>query len=169
MAVIIGAGLSRQLPLTTRQGNQIPNSQSREMAVVELNLQRKLEQDYREAIVHYRNKIAPTYNCHGMTFASRRTSLDTMGVNLVLDEDDYEEVKRDCVLPGDVILYFGERNDIHHSGVVVQPPSESPIGIPLVVSKWGRAGEVIHWGNRGPYGFNVRYYRIKDEQPIVTS
>ena len=77
-------------------------------------------------------------------------------------EDGYEEVGKESVLPGDVILYLDTAGDIEHSGVVVDPPNASILGVPRVYSKWGKYAEIIHWGNRCPYNFsNVRYYRVK--------
>ncbi len=167
MTTIVGVGATREIPLATRKGNRIPNWQSREMSVFELNISKKIENDYRSGIVKLRNNVAPFYNCYGMTFASRRTCLEVLAVNQIIDEDEYEYISADQVLAGDVILYFNARNTIIHSGIVLKPASETVTLFPLVLSKWGRAIEVIHWANLCPYEYNVKYIRIKDEEPII--
>src|SRR5689334_256822 len=49
----------------------------------------------------------PRYNCHGLTFASRRTGIHDDGeINRILKEDGYKPIQAEHVLPGDCILYF---------------------------------------------------------------
>lgn len=64
--------------------------------------------------------------------------------------------------PGDVIVYYGPEGDFEHSGLVVDPPMQENLWIPMVRSKWGKYRELIHPGNRCPYDFsNVKYFRVK--------
>jgi hypothetical protein len=101
------------------------------------------------------------YNCHGLTFASRRSWIDDKeAVSRILSEDGYDEVKLVAeVMPGDVVVYFDKYGRADHSGVVVEAPGLLPI--PKVVSKWAWAYEVIHWANQCPYEMqDVRYFRI---------
>ena len=97
-----------------------------------------------------------------MTFASRRTGIfERAVINQILDEDGYVEVSASQVLPGDVIIYFAPDGDTEHSGIVVSAPTID-LGIPQVVSKWGKYSEFVHWANSCPYTFaKARYYRIK--------
>jgi hypothetical protein len=82
-------------------------------------------------------------------------------VRKILDHDGYEVVRSSEVLPGDVILYPGEKGDIEHSGIVVEAPS-GEFKIPKVVSKWGKFRELIHMANQCPYNYlAATYYRIK--------
>ena len=77
-------------------------------------------------------------------------------------DDSYTEIQEVGVLPGDVIMYFGPNGDIDHSGIVLSRPADEPLGIPRVMSKWGKYAEVIHWANRCPYEFvGAKYYRIQ--------
>lgn len=111
-----------------------------------------------------KKRCEPTgiFNCHGLTFASRRTSVsDSNEVRKILAHDGYEVVNKSDVLPGDVILYAGEKGDIEHSGIVVEAPS-GDFQIPRVVSKWGKFRELIHMANQCPYNYlAATYYRIK--------
>ena len=82
-------------------------------------------------------------------------------VRKILDEDDYKKVPDADVLPGDVVVYIKENGDIEHSGVVLTKPGTEQLGIPKVVSKWGKFREVIHWANDCPYDWcRIEYYRI---------
>jgi hypothetical protein len=49
-------------------------------------------------------RVLRHYNCHGLTFASRRTRI--YDVQQVLAEDAYEHIPLNEVEPGDVIVYF---------------------------------------------------------------
>ncbi len=85
------------------------------------------------------------YNCHGLTFGSRRTKIPSSQVEKILDEDDYKEICLEEVLPGDVVVYRKD-GDIEHSGVVVA-------GFPEVwiLGKWGQIHEVVHRIQECPY------------------
>ncbi len=49
-----------------------------------------------------------TYNCHGLTFAARRTWIHEPSELLkILEDDDYEEVTNG-ILPGDIAIYIHE-------------------------------------------------------------
>jgi len=88
----------------------------------------------------------PTYNCHGLTFSSRRTTIeDASQVSLILAEEPYQEVlDLKCVLPGDIVAYY-EKGSITHTGIVV---ANEPVGETfrrvLILSKWGGGFEAIH-------------------------
>ena len=103
------------------------------------------------------------YNCHGLTFGSRRTWIDDReAVSRILLDDGYEQVREVAsVLPGDVVVYFDTNGRAEHSGVVVEAPDLLALAIPKIVSKWAWAYEVIHWANQCPYNMSdVRYFRI---------
>lgn len=103
------------------------------------------------------------FNCHGLTFASRRTCIaDAQDVRTILSDDNYVEIRQADTLPGDVVIYEGERGDVEHSGIVVEP-GDATFGIPRVVSKWGAYKELIHSANNCPYNYaGARYYRIRE-------
>ena len=153
--------MGRVLQLESAMGRQIGNEQSDEITLWDMAQYANLERRY-GTLVQPRTAPCPTYNCHGMTFAGRRTGIASpVTVRQVLHEDSYKDVPRNEVMPGDVILYFDDRGDVEHSGVVVEPPISDLLGIPLVYSKWGKYKEMLHRGNQCPYNFaSARYFRI---------
>jgi hypothetical protein len=104
------------------------------------------------------------YNCHGLTFASRRTQIwKPSEIQKILKEDDYQEISVHQTMAGDVVVYFDERNDAVHSGVVVEStPMLGNLRIIKVLSKWGAAHEAIHAPADCPYRpATLKYYRIE--------
>ena len=103
----------------------------------------------------------PVYNCHGLTFASRRTQVDgtsTMSILQILAEDGYTEVPEPLAKFGDVIVYYDSDGHAEHSGIVVSRPDASVI---QVWSKWGRGYEMIHPAGSCLWGaFLKKFYRI---------
>lgn len=151
-----------ELALETAMGNQIPNAQITEISQFELNQYHDLERKY-GAFMKPRGDSVLRYNCHGMTFASRRTGIfEDQVIYQILEEDSYQEIPSNEVLAGDIILYFGENGDVEHSATVISPPNEDMLGIPVVCGKWAKYKEVIHKANQGPYNFSrARYYRVQ--------
>lgn len=156
---------SRQgIALQTRERWNIPNSQEGEIGNFEQNTAHSLREKYRSPAVEFRTDPIPIYNCHGMTFGSRRTTIvETFAVRKMLRDDRYEKVlAHDEVLPGDIVLYVASDGDIQHSGIVVGRPDPT-FRIPAVCSKWGKGWEVIHPANRCEYLINdahMEYYRV---------
>jgi hypothetical protein len=110
----------------------------------------------------HRDDVGPcnTFNCHGLTFASRRTWIDrSEDIQKILDDDDYTEIKnKRNVKPGDIAI-FRKDGEIYHSGIVVDV-SDSLRG-PRILSKWAVLHEVIHYPYEGPYSDGVvTYYRV---------
>jgi cell wall-associated NlpC family hydrolase len=104
------------------------------------------------------------YNCHGLTFAARRTGIDPDAFDFqrLLEEDCYELVDQERnALPGDVVLYYDSSGKLQHSGMVIAGP-ENGFGFPRVLSKWGRWGEVIHLAHvvSELYGPTREYRRV---------
>jgi len=118
----------------------------------------KLREQYSPTNPVFRTKVLTHYNCHGLTFASRRTRIwKSPELQHILVEDGYEELPREQVLAGDVIVYFHD-GDAEHSGIVVGITGTDF----RVVSKWGFGEEVEHWEYQCPYDpTGVKYYRVK--------
>ena len=153
----------QDIALQTRKRWNIPNGQVTEISILELNNAKLLLRRYSTSILDYRTDPTPIYNCHGLTFASRRTGIyEVSAIHKILDDDEYKRVEIEAVLPGDAILYFDEDGDIEHSGIVVSRP-QATLKVPQVVSKWGKFQEVIHWASQCPYNYSTaKYYRIKN-------
>jgi len=145
--------------LQTCLGKDIPNVQESEMSSFELNSSRALPGKYPRAKFKPNNN--PRYNCHGLTFASRRTRvLAGTTVQSILVDDHYVEIEKKDLFPGDIVIYRSYDGEIDHSGVVLDSNQGSLDG-PLILSKWGAGPEVIHWVNNVPsiYGTQISYYR----------
>jgi hypothetical protein len=108
----------------------------------------------------FRTGPAATYNCHGLTFGSRRTAIhESEEIRKILKEDDYESVDPKRVSPGDVVLYVNSKTgDVEHSAIVV---SMEVFGVPRVLSKWGHFSEAVHLLRDCDYDSErVEYYRV---------
>jgi hypothetical protein len=149
------------IALDSARGKPIDNAQILELSSFETAQIKKCEEKWTAGRV-FRSSASARYNCHGMTFAARRTGIyDTTTINQILRQDGYQEVKPEMVLPGDVILYFGTNGDAEHSGIVISAPI-GKLGVPMVVSKWGKGSEFVHAANNCPYSFEApKYYRVK--------
>jgi hypothetical protein len=99
------------------------------------------------------------YNCHGLTFLSRRAWFeeppgpDDQPLRMVLEEDGYREIERTDVKPGDIAVWE-QSGLIVHTGVVVWMPEElgqTHLTTPWVVSKWGEWSEYLHRSNNNPF------------------
>lgn len=115
-----------------------------------------------------RREPSRMFNCHGMTFANRRTRVQGLGQSLVdiidntttllkniLSDDNYREVDLGYLEAGDIVVYRSDVNkSILHTGLVYQV--DTPFGDPttsvlLVLSKWGENGEYLHGLHETPY------------------
>lgn len=164
--LLTGSHQVRRLELETREKDEIANEQYYQLSDAcegsMLSQARGVKKDYQGKVHRFRLDASPAYNCHGLTFASRRTCIHKgETVRQIIARDGYEVVKRIAeVLPGDIILYVSsEDGDIEHSGIVIGVlPQPS---WPLIVSKWGLGPEVIHSANICPYDQSrMEYYRV---------
>jgi hypothetical protein len=150
--------LYSELKLDTRCHNQIENEiDRRPIRAGDEELSKDYKRDYPNG---NHRPVSPSrkYNCHGLTFASRRTWISkATEVAKILRDDDYvalPDVKD--VLPGDIVVYL-QNGDVEHSGIVIKSGF-----VPTVLSKWGPAHEVLHLVNDCPYdSMQVSYYRIR--------
>jgi len=152
-----------QLNLHTRLENQIINEINREPIRYGDTLQAadwKRKFSFPE-VIHRPTKASRKYNCHGLTFASRRTWIQYPSeIAKIILEDDYRVVADQEVLPGDVVVYYKD-GDAEHSGTVVRVDRIMGLPCPMILSKWGGCHEVIHPVGRCPFDSqNVIYYRI---------
>ena len=146
----------------TREKWDIPNSQPTEASSIERVYDNRLREKFTSPGTLFRTGVIPVYNCHGLTFAAKRTSVGEASViRKILDDDKYVKLSDgNQVLPGDIVLYVGDDGDIEHSGLVVERP-DPQLKIPRVLSKWGKGSEVVHWVANCPYDSgNLEYYRI---------
>lgn len=148
-----------EIEVSTRRNRKISNELNREPTFDGDRLAiAAYVKDIPQAI--HRSEVGPcrTFNCHGLTFASRRTWIErSTEVQKILDDDEYVVVEKSKVKAGDVAI-FRSGLEILHSGIVVEVTS---IKGPRILSKWARLHEVIHYPYEGPYNdLQVTYYRI---------
>lgn len=91
------------------------------------------------------------YNCFGLAFGSRRTSItDGEQVRKALDDDGFRRLAWDYLLwdVGDIVLYRTDREEISHVAVVLAmtPRLTGEMDV-RVISAWGESGEYVHWMN----------------------
>lgn len=151
----------RMLGLETRWANQVENefnpatpNQADAMACNDLL------RDYPQAQPRTKGP-SYGYNCHGLTFASRRAQVySSAEIQHILKEDGYDLVSMDDALPGDIVIYQSlESREYEHSGIVVEKKI-SLMG-PKIVSKWGASQEFIHFYANCPYmPAEVSFYRM---------
>lgn len=110
------------------------------------------------------------YNCHGMTFASRRGHINDP--EIVIKNDNYLKLNTtEIVLPGDIVCYIDENdNSITHTGIICNVEANATTYDLIndtktckIISKWGRLGEFIHDLLKSPYSeddFLIEFYRF---------
>ena len=144
--------------LQTSLGRDIPNEQRAEFSQVEQNSVAILQERHPRAKV--REATSGVYNCHGLTFATRRTRIpDSTSIRMIFADDKYQLINPTEVLEGDVVAYVDSHGDIVHSGVVISPSTET--GPSVILSKWGYGPEVLHSVNDVPPVYRkarIEYY-----------
>ena len=155
--------------LDTAENNGIHNEQGRgNLTYGQLCYIEDLCKAHADAIPRTQNSIF--YNCHGLTFACRRTKItQSRCLELILKDDRYREISDSMeVKPGDTVLYYSDDGDPNHSGVVLEAihsivlnPNEPTTHKFVILSKWGNAPEFIHDLKDVPpeYGPHVKFFR----------
>jgi hypothetical protein len=116
----------------TSKKRGIDNHQDAEVTDLHRRWFRRLSTLHPNAIA--RTEPSPLFNCHGLTFASRRTKiLDRRNILRILEDDAWREIEMSQSLAGDVVIYFDDEGDPNHSGIIVGDPGNSLI--PRVCSK----------------------------------
>lgn len=114
----------------------------------------------------------PVYNCHGLTFGSRRTQV-CLSILPILKDDGFERIPEKDTRAGDIVVYTTGLGEIIHSGFVIgrRPvllAHRSEFSIPVIWSKWGKGHEMIHPVGECPYmdtGNEASYYRLRRWSP----
>ena len=161
---IINAGSkrdSRAIGLDTRKGNYIENIRSDERCPAALSDAydgHKKEHPGIEA-----RSLSARYNCMGLVFASRRTSIDVdPTIKLILEDDEYTLVaETKDVQEGDIIVYYKDKRPTH-VGIVARigkSIEKAEFNI-TILSQWGRDGEYFHSVDNIPsyYGTKFEYW-----------
>jgi hypothetical protein len=135
-----------RIALQTSKNRDIDNYQVFEMSNFEVNQNKDYESPKYKSVI-FRASPSAIYDCHGLTFASRRTCIDEkLEIEKILEDDNYQQVNVASVLPGDIILYVNnDDQDICHSGIVLEAKHNAN-SLPeiKILSKWGKYREAIH-------------------------
>lgn len=175
------------IALATHLGTEIAN-ETTEPTLVANQLTIRKERQF-DKFTRRRGPIAG-YNCFGLAFANRRTSLyflEGIDVEGVLAEDGFGEVKEpDLPCVGDIVIYSDERGPRHVGTIIrieriagiVLSTAEAALPsrgeVPIVLSKFGdQTGEYEHpmwetgWdaAGFGPEGVSIRTYRHRQQIP----
>jgi hypothetical protein len=160
------------IELWTRAGNPIENTQVWEHSRFEWHLLGEMLKRFTNA--ERVSEACPVYNCHGLTFGSRRTQVTDV-VYPILADDGFDVLPSEKdIRPGDIIVYCSARGEVVHSGFIVwrkfvEIVPGSKTVIPMVWSKWGKGYEMVHAVADCPYledeGSYLRYYRLKRWTP----
>lgn len=146
--------------LQTSKGRNIPNRQGSQLDHIQQDLIGWIENDYARAEI--RTGVSTLFNCHGLTFGSRRVKIEPNAIQMILDDDLYESVEQNDVKRGDIIVYRTDDGELAHSGIVVEL---SPLMFsPWICSKWGDGPEVVHRYLDVPieiYGSDCTFYRCR--------
>lgn len=126
-----------------RQTEKLVRIQTKEI-VDELRVKRKSELRIRSVSAHL-------YDCVGMVFANRRARIDIEHIDRILQSDAYQPVSIDDLIVGDVVVYTLDRKRVHVGQVTRVLPSLGSVRNILVLSKWGKHGEVEHRLEDVPY------------------
>jgi len=148
---------SKGIILQTFNGTNIPNYQKTMLIQSDENFAKLSEHKYDTKF----RPDHPTamYNCHGLTFACRRTGIfDDHVVESILKEE-YREIKeRKDVQSGDIVVYR-DTGVILHSALVVYIET-MPHNI-KVLSKDVKYKEIEHYVDRSPFNHGEKkFYRI---------
>ena len=138
----------RRIRLQTHKGSDIanviePEPGERERRVYALI--RAKHPDWRQ-----RKPACGVYNCFGMVFASRRTSiLEPDQIIKILTDDGYGEIDKDHAGIGDLALYWDrQRGECVHAAVILRRKSIGTTPVLFALSKWNSAcGEDVHRDN----------------------
>ena len=154
------------ITLHTRKGTDIPNVQDWHLSVSSASNNARLVADKRWSKVRWRTTGGSgVYNCHGLTFAARRTNLiDLRWIERILHDDSFEEIHRKDILSGDVVLYFSPEGEPEHSGIISSVREGDGQGMfqeVWVFSKWGSASEAVHLIHDCPYNAsNLKFFSV---------
>jgi len=158
-----GSPSHKNIEVQTRLGSSIDNIQPWHYSPFEWNQLGVGVAKY-EALGAFRvSGTCPIYNCHGLTFASRRTQVDWTPetIAMILKEDGFEQIPDRQAQIGNVVIYYGDDGKPDHSGIVVGKQRE--FDIPLIWSKWGKGYEMVHpLGACEWSGMLTRFYRIRE-------
>lgn len=153
--------------LETSKKTKINNEQYSRITLFDMEIIQRHEYEFSSK---FQGEPSPTYNCHDLTFASKRTGIYDDEEILKIIRDEYQEVinEREVII-GDVIIYYDNNDKILHSGVVVKANNNNPHELVdiRILSKVRNYKEIVHNVNSSPYEGVRRFYRIKHDYHVI--
>jgi hypothetical protein len=147
----------------TSTNEPIDNEQYDTLSFQDENWPNRLESEFQSK---YQGTANPYYNCHGLTFACKRTGIYSDVEIFKILKAEYRKIRKEDVIVGDVIIYSlpYDENSIAHSGIVVEViKSEQIVGAIKIriYSKVLKGREIVHDYDKGPYAAGYKtFYRI---------
>jgi hypothetical protein len=92
-------------------------------------------------------------NCHGWVFANGTYLINSSGVSMILEDNDYIRVASPKT--GDVAVYRNAAGNIIHTAIVCSVLADNTV---LLESKWGVHQRFIHLPEDQPYSTLVEYF-----------
>ncbi len=135
---------SRKKTIRTRAGTEIPCASYLpfQLAKIQINAQELLNWRPRARL---RSVDIYPYNCVRMIFAARRAWIEIDYIYDLLKGDDFRQIGEDEVTVGDLVLYIDPNNEPAHIGLIITVDSFAMTKNILVISKWGKDAEFIHF------------------------
>ena len=147
----------RSIELQTYLKNPISNSIDVDSTAAAVNLAR---QPFLGLInghgVRQVGQATGRYNCHGLTFATRRTNIPAAGyegmglIDRILADDQYVLVPEANTHEGDLVIWRNGK-DVDHTGIIVLIDQAALLRTVFVWSMWGGLGEFVHRVPLTPY------------------
>jgi len=132
------------IALATSASRAIENAQ----AVAPDERARALYQASRKGKIGWTNRrdACGVYNCFGLVWASRRTSIyEVSEIEKILSDDAYRRIDEATACIGDIVIYRHQTLGPLHAGLVVEARLVGSAVIPYILSKWSDSyGEDIH-------------------------
>lgn len=150
------------IAMETSRNKPIKNAQHTILCKQEVETELREGKKYNS---EFQGEATKIYNCHGLTFACRRSGIfDDDAIQQILN-DEYIEIKeRDRVNVGDVVLYIHTTEKYFlHSGIVVEAKKPEPLSMKQikVISKTRAYKEIVHNVQEHPFvTCEFKFYRI---------
>lgn len=148
---------SWSITLQTAKGRVVRNEQRCPWSKTDQPTRDRLDESKALRFPNAKRRRAATekYNCHGMSFANRRTGIwSSDPIPMILEDDGFRAIAASQVHVGDLVVYYYLGALFWHTGIVVDVPKiDSPEAEKrmTVMSKWGELGEYIHSVGDDPY------------------
>ena len=103
--------VGKSIELQTKKGRSIRNLQKPKILPHRIKMAEDLILDtfpeIDPSLIDKRREATALYNCHGMTFACRRTGIyETEDIRHILSDDGYRRLSDTEVREGDIVLYY---------------------------------------------------------------